>query len=177
MATIATYISALYFGNQTLNAQIDAIKETHKQFVISNRPLLQIENIIIDSIYPGKKLYITFDIANLGNYPAKIIESNGGLAIDTGTVSNPFTKIDIGKSIHQRYVTNNKPYKVLSENNFLLPLDAYIHLRNGLYKFYLFGEIVYSNETTETLRKYTYYIRVDPLNSTIEMINNDNSDL
>lgn len=81
----------LKLTEQSVNAQIDALKESQKQFEKQNIPYLQLRNFKLMNFEENKKIEIFYWLQNLGSYPARIIDRKFGYFINSNTPpKNPY---------------------------------------------------------------------------------------
>jgi len=169
------------FGLQkrTQEAQINAFKETEKEFQISNSPFLQISIEFVGAIEVGKPVDITIKIENLGSYPAKIINSiTGATTRNSPPDLNMLGKYTQTTVPNNSYISNKNPIT----NNIpgIIPsisLAQYEMVNQGKWFLYVGGKIKYINLANGKIKEYKYCVKMNQQRSGFQYVKNDNYNL
>lgn len=158
-----------------VQAQIDAFKETQKEFAISNEPYLQIVNAKIDSFVVGKPIKIMFDIQNIGNYPVKVIDAKTVTAI---RISNPGMKDPVlndskGTNIINVYIVKGDGQRYLTYTDNVLNQAQFYAVVHDKYYVWCTGIIKFKNIITNQIKTYIFSIKIKP-NQYGMAVTNDN---
>ncbi|MEX8549257.1 MAG: hypothetical protein V5804_16775 [Mucilaginibacter sp.] len=162
----------------SLNAQLQTLTASQKEFEVGNEPYLQIVKPSF-SIANNKHIVIQYSIENLGNYPIKVLVNHPGVSMDFNPnflALNEYmfknTKIVPKENIViNRYITKDKPF------DFGVIIDRPItdKLENVLKdeKSFLVieGFIIYQNLVTKNKKIYKYMFSVNINGVTYTKIN------
>lgn len=159
-----------------------SINETKKQFATINMPYLQVDSteVFYDEHQP--KIYLVLYLANVGQYPAKIINYKRHLSL--GYMENPLdsmindTEIDTIKVVTPigMYVAKEFPRRLADTLNF--GMYWYQQIRSGQKSIYVHGKVLYQNLGNNSNRLYEFGIKLTqtPVSIAREVYINDNSD-
>lgn len=149
-------------AQQSLQTQINSVKEAQKQFEILNRPYIQMMDFKpIDFVANGYPK-IEYTITNLGNYPAKILSGRMGLML-TDTFRNPFKNINMLGHHHHAAVILTKGEEYRTSYNPKEMINSYHaeKIENETWFIYAWGELEYINELNKKKMIYRFAFRVD----------------
>lgn len=154
---------------KSLDAQLKSIQQTQKEFELESRAYLMVANTQIDTTAIKAPFNVNFDIVDMGKFPANIVYSKIGVAIDVDTT------IEAVKSLLDE--KNGWRIKISSETvssgtriGYSQPSkgfsDAqYYYFRTGKMSLYLFAEFKYISVGIgkKYLMKYGVRMTVIPL--------------
>jgi hypothetical protein len=163
-------------ANKSLGTQISSIKETQKQFEIENRPLMQIADLIIDTIGDEKVTVIRCNIVNMGKFPAKVFSAKFGVSYGS----------KVGVTIAQlEGVTVLKDFAVQTSiaGSFRIPVtirsnpltnDMYENYKNRVTSVYVVGEVGYKSIVAPKIfyNKFVFRITTIPTLA-VDVLKND----
>lgn len=140
-------------------AQIKAFNESEKEFEIANNAYLQVGDV--DTISSKNFVIISFKINNVGSQPAKIIKTRW---IGTIWPQNISDYTSFYNAIEKKPFVKDNLYSVKGapvpqEQGYNFSSDFVKAFKDGKEDFYLAGEIVYQNLTTDSFS--TYYVIVE----------------
>jgi hypothetical protein len=152
---------AIDVSKQSLDAQINSIKETQKQFEVANRPVIQINNIKVETFEQGKPTRITFNIANFGKYPAKIFKSQSKIVYSIDPDFKDFSYLNDSITKYSLYVggENSTPFFAQEVKNELKKF-IYDQVNDGERFIYLIGKFNYLNLVMNQEAIYRFIIRI-----------------
>lgn len=162
LATDSLNKSNLKLTEQSVNAQIDALIESQKQFEKTNRPYINLRDFKISNLEENQKIKIFFSMQNLGNYPARIIERKFEYFFDTKTPSeNPYThRTNLKPELVEDYIIKESPYSQMFTSESILDYFFYTNLKSGIQFLHFFGDITYINEVNNKKRKCSFYVEI-----------------
>jgi len=152
-------------SKKSLKAQIASLKETQKDFGITNEPYLEITKAYIDTFVVGKFVYVNYIINNLGNYPVKIIGSKAYTAVRK---TDPFKESSNKQSafnnlrIINQYVIKENEMGYSDISPMILTQGNYNAITKYGYFFWFFGNIEYINLITKKKKEYRFSIKMVP---------------
>ena len=159
-------IASINLAKKSLNAQIEFLKETQKQFIDKNESYLQVTGFFVDTLQSFKPIFCHFKIENFGNNPAKLLNQVFASNVSfnqmpikdiekTGAAQN-FTSINTYFGIDRPIEYNDIP---LGGDNKYLTQDVYTDIVNSKKNIFVFGKINYENLVTKKKLIYTYLIK------------------
>ncbi len=147
--------STITISNQSLQAQINSIKETQRQFEINNKPFLQCSDFTVVQFEAGKPIKIAFKLANIGNAPARVFRKRLGAKIEKEIELHPEVYISKEKddeAVSLTYLTSQYATIELFTRNLPVTKEDYEAAINKTKLFCFYGEIEYVNETNQKNR-------------------------
>lgn len=164
-------------AKKSLDAQINSLIEAQKQFEISSRPLIQIGNISLEVFEEGKPTRISFNIENLGKYPAKITKSETRIVYSTDSAYKSYALLNgQGFWVVDLYVSgeNSRQYKCM-ESEAEMKKNIYDEVNSGKRFIYLLGKLNYINIATTKKRIYRFIVRISnyPFFNSVPVVNED----
>jgi hypothetical protein len=152
-------------GRQSLQAQINSIKETQRQFTVSNMPFLEVTDCIIPIFQINKNPVVRFKIVNQGKMPAEIISGRFDEYFTNNRNQNIEKKIkNLGEKAYNGingYVTQS-----FKEITYIrpAPMDDFTYnacmFRNWV--MLLVGQIKYFNVVDGTKRVLEFGVYINP---------------
>jgi hypothetical protein len=148
-------------SRRSLQAQISSIKETAKQFEITNRPYLQVVNPEFRSLVIGKPLEMTYRVKNLGKYPVKIIQ--GKVTVISSSEIPAFSVLfdNQGKSgqvLNSYLITDESSvFDAYGANN--VSQAEFDNIVSDKANVYLLGMMVYENLVTGDMVAYKFILK------------------
>ncbi len=152
--------STFKLQKRSLNAQIQSLQETQKEFDIENRPLLQVLNIQFDTLTVGKKLYLKYLYVNSGKQPIKLLTETVKLKIQNNKKESDYTLTNPLISPINIYLIGNAIYQKKWFSGIPIKEDFYKHVRNGDFSLHLIGSCVFKNNVTNRRSIYEYDYRI-----------------
>ena len=149
MLTLAAVIAsglAVYFASES-NRQVA------KQFEIENRPYIILDKVIIDTIYPERRIVIFVYVKNIKDNPPLIIERKQGAVINTEPILKKLHyNADSTKDVNL-HLEKGKDFQL----NYAVPPLSYIDymmVKSNRKFIYVYGEIIFLDIITN--KKYSY---------------------
>lgn len=162
----------LALTKESVTKQIEALNESQKQFEKTNIPFLQLRDLQVVALEEKKPIKIKYVLQNLGNYPARIIDTEIGYFVDTNIVSdNPYS--NHSKPEHdtsENYIIKESPFNQIFTADSAINVFSYVNLTSANNFVYFFGDITYINEVNNKKRKCSFYIKISPPPSTVYKI-------
>ncbi len=152
-------------AQQSLQAQINSLKETQRQFDTENMPYLECKEFTFLTFEPNKPPKIAFQIINFGKTAAKIIKYKVGFFYSPiiqfkpqGYLATiPFDPIPAGL-----YVTSQYPAVQIMTANNSITQEAYNQAIAQKTVMIMCGEIDYINEINSKKRKHIFNVVLYP---------------
>lgn len=151
---------------RSINAQIQQLHETQKEFKIQNESHLQIADFKIDTLKNGQPFFISYKVQNLGKNPAKILSTMQAVTLTYNPPSlAQLEKVtpDSSTIMVNTYITSEQPLPYPKQDvapNVLMDKETIDDILNKKIFIYLEGIIHYQNTVTEQKRVYRFVIRV-----------------
>lgn len=154
--------------NKSLAAQIQSIKETQRQFDVTNRPYIQLSDFDFTTLEVGKPIKIKYRIENVGSQPAKLQKTEVQIRISPivlapSNVKNIKKMISAAKLKSQigfQYINRNGVIDLNFETDDPLPNSIMDGLIAKKMFFYLIGKITYLNVLNDRTRQYTFCVEI-----------------
>lgn len=149
-------------NRQSLQAQINSIKEGQRQFKKQNEPYLQIRGDI-QLTFPnnGHKAIVKYVLTNLTNSPANVIDKTAWWGLDM--FAPPFFPTKNGTEIYmpiKGYIIKESYLDTKTEYPKELTRTQKIAVELGMMNVYYYTEIRYKSEITGTNRTYRCGIKL-----------------
>ncbi len=151
-----------------------SVEQDSSQFLKLNEPFLQIEDYSVD-IKPGMPVIIKAKLANLGNFPVKIISYKMFNSIKVSPPINGFDSIkSVGgiPKILNAYISKESPFSMTGSQPAFTTTKNLNALKLNKAYFWFGGVFVYQNLITDDIKTYKYLIRTDMNHG--ELLINDN---
>jgi hypothetical protein len=151
-------------AQRSLQTQIGTTEEAQKQFILINRPLLQVANLRFSDISDDKILTFEWDIENLGSQPAILLTKATRTAIlsapPESLLSNILPSPEKFKTDTLNYYVKNRPVNMVFLGNH--PWGEFISgIRNGSLFLYFFVKLTYQNIITGEISEYRFCLYPD----------------
>jgi hypothetical protein len=158
-------------SSNILQTQINALKETQKEFELENRPFVQVSEIKIDT--SGYKALLSFKIRNYGKFPADVLYVKYRIGAAVSRDENKIVYLKTQTSEHNIYIASGVNY--LPEFGAMTssskhPLSA---MKDGEIVMYLYVEIKYTTYGTKSTFLHTSLNKIKYGVSNLALINND----
>jgi hypothetical protein len=140
--------------------QITALEATSQQFEVQNEPYLQFTEVRIDSATIGKPYYIKYILANIGNYPVKILNTDFYDAIRSTDAGIQNIKSNNGKNFAGDYIVKGNPIIFLRDVPEKIVTQKNINKILGDGYFWTSGIIKYQNLVSHRIKSYEFNIKV-----------------
>jgi|GEM_PF-3671212 len=163
-STVSANKASIAISQKVLQAQIDALEKAQKNFQTQNEPYLQIGAPTFDTPGVTKQFSVSFEVQNLGNYPAKIVaEKLKFEGCELPPIANSFSyPEDDTLYLIDKYVTKENPIKSgISADSVFFDKRNDSLMKTGKLKVYFWGYIQYVNLVTKLSRIYTFKIMID----------------
>ncbi|MDB5139982.1 MAG: hypothetical protein JWR12_1898 [Mucilaginibacter sp.] len=149
-------------SKNALNAQIASLKETQRQFNIINKSYIQVSQFDTIKINGYNQIY-KYEITNIGNQPAKIINANSYVFFTQKVMSYK----DLQDYIISQHVAPQKEDDnsyVIKGSSITKSVNSYLDITNdidklvksGVCRIYVMGELKYKNLVTDKLYIYKF---------------------
>lgn len=159
----------------SISTQINTLKENKKQFDISNRPFLQVSDLIVDTLTEGT-LNTSLRIINFGVQPAKLLSISSSTVLTDDANLQKNTNISLNKKSFNTVVPQHAfvPFTTNGQDN-NITTEIIESVKSGKTYIYVFGECLYYNMITNEPRKYSFCRRLVfyPYYDVRHMIDND----
>ncbi|OOQ56889.1 hypothetical protein [Mucilaginibacter pedocola] len=142
-----------------IDAQIRALQETQNQFKIANEPYLQLTEVRIDSAIIGKPYYIKYTLANLGNYPVKILNTDFYSAIRVTDAGIKTIKSNNEKSLAGDYIVKGNAIVFIDQTSKIVTQENINKILGDGY-FWTSGIIKYQNLVSHQIKSYKFNIKI-----------------
>lgn len=165
--------------NKLLQSRIEYTQETQRQFEVTNRPYLQVNNVKFFNYKENEPLVLKFDLINLGAYSAKILSGKTGFYISDKILVYPFRQLP-NRTFDPQFVNKYVFYGYPSSNHSIMgdkpiPKNVIDSINANKYFITMFGEFIYTNEVTGKIRIYNFSMRPLP-NGDFIYVKNENRD-
>lgn len=156
-------------ADSLLNLQVQALRETQKEFKIGNEPFLEIATPIkLDTLLPNKDIMITTKVRNLGKYPVKIISSVGAIVMrynkpDFKSIYAKQTTNYIGQI--NKYIVFDSPEEYTEYKGEPIKTWELVGFFTKSLPIYTYGIYKYKNLVTGETKEYDYMIKLLFVNS------------
>lgn len=160
---------------KSLEAQINSLKETHRQFDASNEPYIQVKDPTIVEFNPGVPISVNMHFVNLGNYPVHVLSS----ATFISTSISPPKINDLKWSSHRfdnfnAYIVKESPISFSNRDPRPLDESRYRAVVEGKYFIYYSGMLIYQNLITKKIKRYKFILKLTP-EQFVEYVYNENT--
>ncbi len=161
-------------SKQSLEAQINSVNGTQKQFEISNEPILEIDSMNIH-LEIGQPLSITYQIKNLNKYTAKVLGAGELIGTKYNVPNLNSIKSEI-KDIanNTKYISDTYPIHLeFTESPKIYNDTRSEFFKSGKFYIYFGTIIVYENIVTGRKKLYKFLLRMKN-DSSYEYLINEN---
>lgn len=147
-------------NEKSLNAQITSLQETQKQFETINKPFLQIlPKTVIFNLDGPNSPQVIFSIANLGNYPIRIL----GSKVSTGYLSDiPDFNITKKEFPMNTYLVKDQPTELSYKLGGIDP-QVKDSIKSKVWKIYCFGSFKFQDLSKVKDNIYRYYFIIEKI--------------
>jgi hypothetical protein len=151
-------------SKQSLQTQINSIKESQRQFTRENEAFLQIVGVKFHPLKIGDSIRMEIEIANMKSNPVKIIDFKLG-TVYPKIIAPPIKNLDkevTVKSAVNMYIIKESPIEIPATG--YEPLDAvrYDMMMNKGYNLFLSGYVKYRDLISGKNRFYVFEIKMRP---------------
>lgn len=165
-------------ANKSLDAQIEALKESQRQFEDLNRPILQMKSVKLRNYGIGRDFYFRYLLSNIGNYPVQITKRRFGIIIETFRPSlDSAIDVDTIKPEGGAYLSKENNDSTYINYGALLHPAEYMLLHDHIGYIYFMGVIEYQNLITKEKGIYEFIIEYTPFPDGYNFIINRNRTL
>ncbi len=147
--------------NKSVEAQIQTLKETQKQFEVFNEPFLQIIEPVLTVPEGANSGKLFYTIANVGKYPALLTSYKIYVVVDT--MPNNFNDVYNYKepdSVLAAYLSDKSAIKFM--NDVELNKSSINFLKKDEYFAYISGYVRYNNLIKKTVVDFRFQLRLKP---------------
>jgi hypothetical protein len=150
--------------SKSIDAQIQSLKETQREFEAINQPFLQIGKISYLLATPEAAMTMIYRINNVTNIPVKIIDFRS--AFQMAGNSNPPVKEmreKLSKNVYKLnlYVTSVSSQDIKTSDRELNQNEMKMVEQPGFLNWlYIYREIRYKNLVTDSIKVYAFFIKI-----------------
>lgn len=148
---------------KSIDAQINTLNETQKEFDIENRPFIQIIDIGFDTLASGKNVVISYNIRNYGKQPVKILNSKIQVIYWYSRGKPPVSNEGYSNQIINSYLGGGVNFGIKTNTMLLTKTDS-VAIKNGIRVFYINGIMPFRNVVNNKESKYLYTYKVYYIN-------------
>ena len=148
--------SAFNLQKQSVNAQIKTLREQQKEFEIENKPLVQVADVRIDTLAPGKRMSIRFSFINYGKQPVKGLVNKYQISVVNFKDTPNFTDKNSAFHTNNSYLSGGTLFNNYFTSGYILTNQDYETIRIGEFVIYLNGEFTFRNTVTNKISSYNY---------------------
>jgi hypothetical protein len=150
---------------KSLNTQISTFDEASKRFKLENRTYIQVASIYLKDIIAGQQLKVDYGLSNFSKQPVYILIQKYKLVLDKELIYNNLSDLKILSQLNSMFVPSNGNTSMSVIRADITTQNEYSELINNVVSVFLVGEIIYSNNLETTKRKYTFILKINPINN------------
>lgn len=155
----SNYIKSINIASNSLEVSKESVKIIQSNFEIENKSYVLFNNIKIDTLAINKPEQITVSVKNFGKTPILILYTKIGMMLDPS--DNPKTLYYEKENI--RYLNiflSNGQDIALPYKSFTITPELFAPIMAGNIFLYVYGEVLYSDNTTGKTYSYVYCMRI-----------------